>query len=170
MFAAFLDDKNAELLGLEAAGHGVEKDGEHAASISKGQVGVFHSFKSYVIQDEYGQIAPVHSISAGLDYPGVGPIHAHLFKTGRGTYRAVTDEEAVNAFEELSKLEGIIPALESTHAFVTGLKEAAKMGKDEIILINQSGRGDKDIFTVANAIKDPSWDEFIRTQVRDEQP
>lgn len=147
-FYHFINDKSVELIGCEAAGRGVDTF-ETAATIATGKPGIFHGMKSYFCQDQYGQIAPVYSISAGLDYPGIGPEHAYLYDSGRAHYVAITDEEAVDAFEYLSRTEGIIPAIESAHAVAYGMKLAPKMGKDKIIVINISGRGDKDCAAIA---------------------
>ena len=147
-FYDFIDDKSVRLVGCEAAGHGVDTD-KHAATISKGTTGVFHGMKSIFCQDEFGQIAPVYSISAGLDYPGIGPEHAHLHTSGRAEYVSVTDNEAVDAFELLSKKEGIIPAIESAHAISYAVKLAAEMGRDKCIAVCLSGRGDKDVAAIA---------------------
>ncbi len=147
-FYEFIEDEGVELIGCEAAGHGVDTE-KHAATIARGSEGVFHGMKSLFCQDEYGQIAPVYSISAGLDYPGIGPEHAHLAETGRARYVPVTDDEAVEAFEYLSRMEGIIPAIESAHAVAYAKKLAPKMRKDQIIVINISGRGDKDVAAIA---------------------
>ena len=147
-FYNFIEDKDVRLIGCEAAGRGIDTF-ETAATVATGKVGIFHGMKSYFCQDEYGQIAPVYSISAGLDYPGVGPEHAHLFDSGRAEYVAVTDDEAVDAFEYLSRMEGIIPAIESAHAVAHAMKLAPTMGKDQIIVINLSGRGDKDCAAIA---------------------
>lgn len=148
IFYDFIEDKSVRLIGCEAAGHGVDTD-RTAATIAKGSVGIFHGMKSYFCQDEYGQIAPVYSISAGLDYPGIGPEHANLHDSGRAEYVPVTDNEAVEAFEYLSRLEGIIPAIESSHAVAYARKIAPSMGKDQVIVINLSGRGDKDVAAIA---------------------
>ncbi len=148
MFYHFIKDKNVQLIGCEAAGHGVDTD-KHAATIAKGRLGIFHGMKSYFCQDECGQIAPVHSISAGLDYPGIGPEHAYLNDIERAKYVPVTDDEAVEAFEYLSKVEGIIPAIESAHAVAHVKKIAPSMQKDEIIIVCLSGRGDKDVASIA---------------------
>lgn len=148
MFYNFIDDKEVKLIGCEAAGHGIDTD-KHAATIAKGTLGVFHGMKSYFCQDEYGQIAPVYSISAGLDYPGIGPEHAYLHDSGRAQYVPVTDDEAVEAFEYLAKTEGIICAIESAHAVAHAMKIAPQMGKDESIIICLSGRGDKDVAAIA---------------------
>lgn len=147
-FYHFIEDESVQLIGCEAAGRGVDTK-ETAATIATGKLGIFHGMKSYFCQDEYGQIAPVYSISAGLDYPGIGPEHAHLYDTGRAQYVPVTDEEAVEAFEYLSRTEGIIPAIESAHAVAHAMKIAPKMDKDKIIVINISGRGDKDCAAIA---------------------
>ncbi|KAF5070064.1 Tryptophan synthase beta chain [anaerobic digester metagenome] len=147
-FYHFIDDPSVRLIGCEAAGRGAETL-ETAATITTGRLGIFHGMKSYFCQDEYGQIAPVYSISAGLDYPGVGPEHAHLHDIGRAEYVPVTDEEAVNAFEYLSRTEGIIPAIESAHAVAYAMTLAPQMGKDNILVITISGRGDKDCAAIA---------------------
>ena len=147
-FYHFIEDKDVRLIGCEAAGRGIDTF-ETAATINTGKLGIFHGMKSYFCQDEYGQIAPVYSISAGLDYPGIGPEHAHLHDIGRAEYVAVTDDEAVNAFEYLSRTEGIIPAIESAHAVAHALKIAPDMDKDKIIVITISGRGDKDCAAIA---------------------
>lgn len=148
MFYNFINDKDVKLIGCEAAGHGVETE-KHAATITKGSVGIFHGMKSIFCQDEHGQIAPVYSISAGLDYPGIGPEHAYLHSIGRANYVPVTDDEAVEAFEYLSKIEGIIPAIESAHAVAYAKKLAPTMKKDEIMIVCLSGRGDKDVAAIA---------------------
>ncbi len=147
-FWHFINDKDVRLIGCEAAGRGVDTF-ETAATIATGRLGIFHGMKSYFCQDEYGQIAPVYSISAGLDYPGIGPEHAYLHDIGRAEYVPVTDEEAVNAFEYLAKTEGIIPAIESAHAVSYAMKIAPSMEKDKIIVITISGRGDKDCAAIA---------------------
>jgi tryptophan synthase beta chain len=136
------------LIGCEAAGLGVDHP-KNAATIANGTVGVFHGMKSYFCQDKYGQIAPVYSISAGLDYPGIGPEHAMLHTAGRAEYVPVTDEEAVSAFEYLSRMEGIIPAIESAHAIAHARKLAPLMDREQVIVINLSGRGDKDVAAIA---------------------
>ena len=148
LFYDFIDKPGVALVGCEAAGHGVDTD-KNAATIATGSLGIFHGMKSYFCQDEYGQIAPVYSISAGLDYPGIGPEHASLHDTGRAQYVPVTDDEAVDAFEYLSRMEGIIPAIESAHAVAYARKIAPTMGKDQVIVINLSGRGDKDVAAIA---------------------
>ena len=147
-FYHFIEDRSVRLIGCEAAGRGVNTF-ETAATIATGKLGIFHGMKSYFCQDEYGQIAPVYSISAGLDYPGIGPEHAWLHDTGRAEYVPVTDDEAVNAFEYLSRMEGIIPAIESAHAVAHAMKLAPTMGRDQIMVINISGRGDKDCAAIA---------------------
>lgn len=147
-FYHFIPDEGVALIGCEAAGRGIDTF-ETAATVNTGRVGIFHGMKSYFCQDEYGQIAPVYSISAGLDYPGVGPEHANLHDIGRAQYVPVTDEEAVNAFEYLSRTEGIIPAIESAHAVAYAMKLAPTMDKDKIIIITISGRGDKDCAAIA---------------------
>ncbi len=148
MFYHFIPDESVALIGCEAAGHGIDTD-KHAATIAKGRLGVFHGMKSYFCQDEDGQIAPVYSISAGLDYPGIGPEHAYLHDIKRAEYVPVTDDEAVEAFEYLSRIEGIIPAIESAHAVAHVRKIAPKMEKDKVIIICLSGRGDKDVAAMA---------------------
>lgn len=147
-FYEFIKDPSVALIGCEAAGHGIHTD-MHAATIAKGSDGIFHGMKSIFCQDEYGQIAPVYSISAGLDYPGIGPEHADLYKTGRASYVPVTDDEAVAGFEYLSRMEGIIPAIESAHAVAYARKLAMELPKDKIIVVNISGRGDKDVAAIA---------------------
>ena len=147
-FYNFIEDKDVKLIGCEAAGRGIDTY-ETAATVNTGRVGIFHGMKSYFCQDEYGQIAPVYSISAGLDYPGIGPEHAWLHDIGRAEYVAVTDDEAVDAFEYLSRTEGIIPAIESSHAVAHAMKIAPSMSKDDIMVITISGRGDKDCAAIA---------------------
>ena len=153
MFAAFEKDADVKLIGVEAAGYGVGT-GKHAASIVGGQIGILHGSKSYVLQSEEGQIQNAHSVSAGLDYPGVGPEHAHWAQTGRVAYHAVTDDEALDAFFSLTRLEGIIPALESSHALAEAQKLAKDYGQEAAIVINLSGRGDKDMETVLQIMKE----------------
>lgn len=148
LFYDFIPDKEVRLIGCEAAGRGIET-GKSAATIATGSVGIFHGMKSYFCQDEYGQIAPVYSISAGLDYPGIGPEHAMLYDTGRAEYVPVTDREAVDSFEYLSRVEGVIPAIESAHAVAYARKLAPQMRGDQIIVVNLSGRGDKDVAAIA---------------------
>ena len=150
LFHPFLDDPDVRMLGVEAAGHGLDK--QHAASLAGGFPGILHGNKTYLLQDEDGQITEAHSISAGLDYPGIGPEHAWLKETGRVEYTAVTDSEALDAFQLLCRTEGIIPALEPSHAIAAIVKRAREMPQDSIILANLCGRGDKDIFTVAEAL------------------
>ena len=147
-FYEFIPDKEVQLIGCEAAGLGVDNP-KNAATIANGSLGIFHGMKSLFCQNEYGQIAPVYSISAGLDYPGIGPEHAMLHETGRAQYVPITDEEAVAAFEYLSRTEGIIPAIESAHAVAQVMKIAKTMGKDKIIVCTVSGRGDKDVAAIA---------------------
>lgn len=147
-FSEFINEPSVRLIGAEAAGKGVDT-AFHAATITKGEEGVFHGMKSLFLQDDNGGIMPVYSISAGLDYPGVGPQHAYLAKTGRAEYEAITDEEAVQAFRYLTRMEGIIPAIESSHAVAQAMKLAPTMGKDQILVICLSGRGDKDVYSVA---------------------
>ena len=147
-FYHFIEDKSVRLIGCESAGRGIDTF-ETAATLNTGRLGIFHGMKSYFCQDEYGQIAPVYSISAGLDYPGIGPEHAYLHDIGRAEYVAITDDEAVDAFEYLSKIEGIIPAIESAHAVAYAMKLAPQMDKDQIMVINISGRGDKDVAAIA---------------------
>lgn len=147
-FYNFIEDKLVKLVGAEAAGRGIDTP-DHAATIAKGSLGIFHGMKSLFLQNEYGQIDPVYSISAGLDYPGIGPEHAYLNSIGRAQYVDITDEEAVCAFEYLSRTEGIIPAIESSHAVAAALKIAPTMDKDSILVINLSGRGDKDVYSIA---------------------
>lgn len=148
MFHAFVPDEGVRLIGCEAAGKGVDTP-YHAATMAKGKLGIFHGMKSYFCQDEHGQIAPVYSISAGLDYPGIGPEHAYLRSVGRAEYVPVTDDEAVGAFEYLARTEGIICAIESAHAVAEAMKLAPKLGRDESIVVCLSGRGDKDVAAIA---------------------
>jgi len=150
LFHPFLDDASVKMLGVEAAGHGLDK--QHAASLAGGAPGILHGNKTYLLQDEDGQIAEAHSISAGLDYPGIGPEHAWLKDSGRVEYTSVTDTQALTAFQLLCKTEGIIPALEPAHAIAAVVERAKAMPRDKIILANLCGRGDKDIFTVAEAL------------------
>ena len=147
-FYNFLEDEDVRLVGVEAAGKGIDTE-FHAATISKGEIGIFHGMKSYFCQGNYGQISPVYSISAGLDYPGIGPEHAYLHDIGRAEYVSATDDEAVEAFEYLSRMEGIIPAIESSHAVAHAMRIAGDMDKDDVIVINVSGRGDKDVAAIA---------------------
>ena len=147
-FYNFLEDEDVRLVGVEAAGKGIDTE-FHAATISKGEIGIFHGMKSYFCQGNYGQISPVYSISAGLDYPGIGPEHEYLHDIGRAEYVSATDDEAVEAFEYLSRMEGIIPAIESSHAIAHAMRIAGDMDKDDVIVINVSGRGDKDVAAIA---------------------
>jgi tryptophan synthase beta chain len=153
IFTAFLDDKTVQLVGVEAAGKGLAT-GQHAATLSAGKPGVLHGALSYVLQDDAGQTLPVHSVSAGLDYPGVGPEHSYWKDTGRVRYTSATDDEALEAFCELSRSEGIIPALESAHALVEARKVAPTMEKRQVLIVNLSGRGDKDVEEVARLLGD----------------
>ena len=149
IFSAFLDDPGVKLVGVEAGGFGLSKLGDHAASIGAGSLGVLHGARTFVLQDSAGQIAPTHSISAGLDYPGVGPEHAHLRQSGRAQYVSVTDDEARAAFEDLARLEGIVPALESAHAVAYAQRLSPSLPSDAVVLVNLSGRGDKDALRFA---------------------
>jgi tryptophan synthase beta chain len=151
MFYSFLADESVRLIGVEAAGLGLDS-GQHAASICAGEVGILHGNKTFLLQDEAGQISNAHSVSAGLDYPGVGPEHSHLHEIRRAEYVSVTDEEALEGFKMLTELEGIIPALESAHAIAHVLKLAPTLPQDAIVAVCLSGRGDKDIHTVAEAM------------------
>lgn len=151
LFYPFIDDKDVRLIGVEAGGHGVDTK-QHASSLTGGKPGILHGNRTYLLQNDDGQIEEGHSISAGLDYPGIGPEHSWLHDTGRAEYVSVTDDEALNAFQKLSRYEGIIPALEPAHAFAHILKIAGKMNKDQIILMNLCGRGDKDVFTVSEML------------------
>ena len=153
LFYPFHKEQNIEMYGVEAGGYGIKTD-KHAATITKGSIGVIHGMMTYLLQDEYGQISSVHSISAGLDYPGVGPEHAYFHSIGRAKYVSITDDEAVSAFKYLSKTEGIIPALESAHAIAYLMKLAPKTKKEEIIIVNLSGRGDKDCQTIFKLLED----------------
>jgi len=147
-FYDFIADESVVLIGAEAAGDGIDTE-RHAATVTKGSVGVLHGMKSYFLQDDDGQIMPVYSISAGLDYPGIGPEHSHLYDTKRAEYHPITDKEAVEAFQFLTKVEGIIPAIESAHAISYAMKLAPKLDRDKVIVINLSGRGDKDVYSIA---------------------
>jgi tryptophan synthase beta chain len=148
LFHAFLNDKDVRIVGAEAAGHGIET-GQHAASLAAGRPGVLHGNRTYVLADENGQITETHSVSAGLDYPGVGPEHAFLKDAGRAEYVGVTDDEALEAFHLLARTEGILAALESSHAIAQAIKLARELPKDALVLANLSGRGDKDVHTIA---------------------
>jgi len=152
LFSGFLEDKSVKLYGIEAAGKGVETN-ETAATLAVGKIGVFHGNKTYVMQNEEGQILESHSIAAGLDYPGIGPEHAHLKETGRAKYTPITDDEALQAMELTSKLEGIIPAIEPSHALGFLYKELPNMQKTDIVILNLCGRGDKDIHTAMKYLK-----------------
>jgi tryptophan synthase beta chain len=152
LFAPFYDDNSVKMVGVEPAGKGLDTP-DHAATLTQGSPGVLHGFRSYLLQDEQGEPLPVYSIAAGLDYPGVGPEHAFYKDTGRAEYVTVSDREAIDAFRKLSKVEGIIPAIESSHAIAHGLKLAAKLPKDQIMIINLSGRGDKDVAEIANIMQ-----------------
>ncbi|KAJ1996671.1 hypothetical protein GGI02_006070 [Coemansia sp. RSA 2322] len=151
MFHPFIEEKGVRLIGAEAAGEGVDT-AKHSATISAGSLGVLHGAKTYILQDEKGQIMETHSVAAGLNYPGVGPEHAWLRSTGRGEYYGITDVQALEGFHSLALLEGIIPALESSHAVYQSMQVAAKMRSDEQLVICISGRGDKDVHTVAKAL------------------
>ncbi len=161
LFSAFLEDESVKMYGVEPSGHGLEKDGEHAATLSKGEPGVMHGFKSYMLKDAEGEPQEVYSVASGLDYPSVGPQHSYLKDSGRVTYESVDDREAIDAFFELSRLEGIIPAVESAHALAQALR-MANNGEKGSILVNLSGRGDKDIdFVVDNYGKDYGIDSEL---------
>ena len=151
LFYPFIDDAEVKLVGVEAAGEGIES-GRHSASLGEGRIGVLHGSKSLLLQDDHGQITEAHSISAGLDYPGVGPEHSYLKSIERATYVSATDSQALEAFQFLCKVEGIIPALESAHAVYYAVELAKSLPKQQIILVNLSGRGDKDIDIVAGAL------------------
>ena len=148
LFYPFIDDVEVQMVGVEAGGHGLQS-GKHAAPLNDGKVGVLHGNRTYLMADEDGQIMETHSISAGLDYPGVGPEHSFLKDIGRAKYDSVTDDEAMSAFRMLNNLEGILPALESSHALAWVIKKAPAMSEEDIVVMNLSGRGDKDILTVA---------------------
>lgn len=156
MFAEFIDEKEVELIGVEAAGCGIET-GKHASAFSVGQAGVLHGMRSYLLQDEDGNVQIAHSISAGLDYPGVGPEHAHLHDSKRAKYVSITDDEAMEALLELCKTEGIIPAIESAHALAYAFKKAHTMEPEQVMVVNLSGRGDKDVHTIADYFKDRGY-------------
>jgi len=151
LFHPFLEDESVKIFGVEAAGYGIET-GEHAAALTGGRPGVLHGNRTYLLQNDDGQIIDAHSISAGLDYPGVGPEHAFLKDTGRATYLSATDDEALDAFQLCARLEGILPALEPSHALARVGEIAKEVGKGGIVVMNLCGRGDKDIFTIANAL------------------
>ena len=163
IFSGFLDDADVELVGVEAGGRGLES-GEHAARLASADasIGIAQGYKTWFLQDDDGQMRETHSISAGLDYVGVSPILSHLQQTGRVRFEAATDAEVVDAMSLTMRKEGLIPALESAHAFVQAFKDAPGLSADDVLVINQSGRGDKDLFTVADAYQDPRWQQFIR--------
>jgi tryptophan synthase beta chain len=167
IFKAFLDDP-VELVGVEAGGKGLTT-GRHASRLASkdGSIGVAQGYKTFFLQDDDGQMKETHSVAAGLDYVGVSPILSALKEQGRIRVEAATDQEVIDALSLTLKKEGLIPALESAHAFVQAFKEAGRLGRDESIIINQSGRGDKDIFTIADAFDDPSWKEFIRDKAHE---
>ena len=166
-FTDFLKDSSVHLIGVEAGGKG-KLVGEHARRFLGGTMGVVEGYKSYFLQDSDGNLQKTHSISAGLDYPGIGPQLAFLQKTGRVEFTSVTDKEALAAFKLLAELEGIIPALESAHAVAEALKLAPKLRKDQIIVVNLSGRGDKDLFIVAKAFKDKNFFNFLKDYLKEE--
>jgi tryptophan synthase beta chain len=164
LFADFIPNKNVELIGVEAGGDGVET-GKHAARFGNekdAKIGIVQGYKSIFLQTKDGQLRETSSVSAGLDYAGIGPEHAHLQKIGRVKYTNATDKEAISALKIVMKHEGMIPALESSHAWAEALKQAEKMNSDEILIVNQSGRGDKDIFIVADTLADEKWFDFLR--------
>ena len=166
IFNTYLEDKSVKLIGVEAGGKGIEKTGEHATRLQKNiKLGVVEGYKSYFIQDEDGQIEKTHSISAGLDYAGIGPEHGLLFEKGRVDYKYATDKEVLGAFKMLAKTEGIIAALESSHAIAEVIKMAPKLSKDKTVVVNLSGRGDKDIFILAEALGDEGWKEFLKSKI-----
>ena len=168
VFSGFLDDAEVELVGVEAGGLGLST-GQHAARIAGGQAspGIAQGYKTYFLQNQEGLMNDTHSVSAGLDYIGVGPILAHLHAIGRVRFESATDQEVIEAFRRIVKSEGLIPALESTHGVVQALREAPQLSEDDVILINLSGRGDKDIFTIAEALGDERWREFLRSKVEE---
>jgi tryptophan synthase beta chain len=168
IFSGFLDDPGVELVGAEAGGRGLDTR-EHASRLagSDATIGVAQGYRTYFLQNEEGQMRDTHSVAAGLDYVGVSPILAHLKETGRARFAAATDAEVVAAMSLTIRREGLIPALESSHAFAQAFKEVGALGRDEVVIINQSGRGDKDIFTVADAVDDPAWREFIRRKAKE---
>lgn len=163
LFNAFLDDKKVKLVGVEAGGKGIEKIGEHATRFSgSAKPAIVEGYKSFFITNKDGQMEPTHSISAGLDYSGIGPEHAYLKESGRATYTYATDKKVLSAFKELALTEGIFPALESAHAVAEAIRIAPTLSKDKIIIVNLSGRGDKDIFIVGEALGDKKWKEYLR--------
>jgi tryptophan synthase beta chain len=163
LFSGFIDDAGVELVGVEAGGKGVTTH-EHAARLASthASLGIAQGYKTYFLQNEDGNMLETHSVAAGLDYVGVSPILSHLHSTGRVRFEAATDVEVVDALRLAMRKEGLIPALESSHAFAQAFKEASRMSPEDVIIINQSGRGDKDIFTIADAITDPKWEAFIQ--------
>ncbi len=165
LFNPFLEEKGVKMLGVEAGGKGVEKLGQHAARFQGGKLGVVEGYKSFFLQDKDGQVLPTQSISAGLDYPGIGPEMGLLKESGRVSFTYATNKEALSSFKLLSKTEGIIPALESSHAVAAAIKLAPKLSKNKIIVVNLSGRGDKDIFILAKALKDRGWKTFLKSQL-----
>ncbi|MBI3379918.1 tryptophan synthase subunit beta [Candidatus Gottesmanbacteria bacterium] len=165
LFYRFLNDGKVKMIGVEAGGRGVEKIGDHATRFYGGETGVVEGYKSVFLQDEYGNLALTHSVSAGLDYPGIGPQLAYLKEQGRADFTYATDKEVLDAFKLLAKTEGIICALESAHAVAGAIKLVPTLSKDKIVVVNLSGRGDKDIFIVAEALKDKEWRDFIRSKV-----
>jgi tryptophan synthase beta chain len=165
IFYPFVQDESVRLIGVEAAGRGIDTE-EHAATMTKGTHGVFQGSMSYLLQDEYGQVQPAHSISAGLDYPGVGPEHAYLKDSNRAEYVPITDQEALDALQLLSRTEGIIPALESAHAIAHTLKVAPTMSSDQIIVVSLSGRGDKDVESIMTYLANASDASFADTKLR----
>ena len=166
LFYRFLEDESVGLIGVEAGGEGVSKKGRHASRFAGGTLGVVQGYKTIFLQDKEGNIAETHSISAGLDYPGIGPQFAYLKDKGRVEFSSATDKEALSAFNLTVKYEGILPALESSHAIAEVIKRAPNMSKDKIIVVNISGRADKDIFIVAEALGDKEWDQFIKEQAK----
>lgn len=165
IFYRFLDDIKVNLVGVEAGGRGVKKVGDHASRFSGGKTGVIEGYKSLFLQDSYGNISPTHSVSAGLDYPGIGPQLAYLGKIGRVKFTYAIDSEVLEAYTILAKTEGIICAMESAHAVAEVIKLAPKLSKEKVVVVNLSGRGDKDIFIVAEALKDKKWREFLKTKI-----
>ena len=163
IFSGFLDDPGVELVGVEAAGHGLDTH-RHASRLCSpdASIGVAQGYKTYFLQNSDGQMNETHSVAAGLDYVGVSPILAHFHETGRARFAAATDAEVIAALKLTIRKEGLIPALESSHAFAQAFAEAPTLSPEDVILINQSGRGDKDIFTIADAFKDPKWEAFIQ--------
>jgi tryptophan synthase beta chain len=168
VFSGFLDDREVELVGVEAGGKGLSTH-EHAARLASqdGSVGIAQGYKTYFLQNEDGQMNETHSVAAGLDYVGVSPILAHLHATGRARFEAATDAQVIEALALTVRKEGLIPALESSHAFAQAFAEASKLSPDDVVLVNQSGRGDKDIFTIADAFRDPKWEAFIQKKASD---